>query len=52
MIWTILVIGLTLTLFFIGQIGDGLIHLLLAGAMLILVIQLFPLLLSGDETMI
>jgi hypothetical protein len=32
--------------------GGGLIHLLLAGATLILVIQLFPLHFSGDETMI
>jgi hypothetical protein len=52
MIWTILVAGLTLALIFIGQIGDGLIYLLLAGAMLVSVIQLFTLLLSGDETMI
>jgi hypothetical protein len=32
--------------------GGDLIHLLLAGTTLILVIQLFPLLFPGDETMI
>jgi hypothetical protein len=52
MLWTILVIGLTLALIVIGQMGGGLIHLLLAGAMLILVIQPFSPLFHGDETMI
>jgi len=52
MIWTILVTGLTLALIVIGQMGGGLIHLLLAGATLIFVIQLFSLLFLGDETMI
>ena len=52
MLWTILVIGLTLALIVIGQMGGGLIHLLLAGATLILVIQLFSLFICGDETMI
>jgi hypothetical protein len=52
MLWTILVIGLTLALIVIGQMGGGLIHLLLTGAILILVIQLFSLLFQGDETMI
>jgi len=52
MLWTILVIWLTLALIVIGQMGGGLIHLLLAGAALILVIQLFSLLFHGDETMI
>jgi hypothetical protein len=50
--WTILVTGLMLALIVIGQMGGGLIHLLLAGATLILGIRLFPLLFSGDETMI
>jgi hypothetical protein len=52
MMWTILVTGLTLALIVIGQMGGVLIHLLLAGAMLILVIQLFSLLSPGDETLI
>jgi hypothetical protein len=46
MVWTILVVGLTLALIVIGQISNGLLHLLLAGATLILVIQIF----SGDGT--
>jgi hypothetical protein len=50
--WTILVAGLTMALIVIGKMRDGLIHLLLAGATLILVIQLFSLLFPGDETMI
>jgi len=41
MLWTILVIALTLALIVIGQLGGTLIHLLLAVATLILVIQLF-----------
>jgi hypothetical protein len=52
MMWTILVTGLTLALIVIGKMGGGLIHLLLARATLILVIQLFSLLLPGDEIMI
>jgi len=52
MLWTILVIGLTSILVVIGRMGGGLIHLLLAGATLIFVIQLFSLLFHGDETMI
>ena len=52
MIWAILVTGLTLALIVIRQMGGGLIHLLLARATLILVIQLFSLLFPGDETMI
>ena len=51
-LWTILFIGLTLALIVIGQMGGGLIHQLLAGATLILVVQLFSLLFPGDETMI
>ncbi len=35
MLWTILVIGLTLALIVIGRMGGGLIHPLLAGATLI-----------------
>ena len=50
--YLVLVIGLTLALIVIGQMGGGLIHLLLAGATLILVTQLFSLLFPGDETMI
>jgi hypothetical protein len=52
MLWTILVIGLTLTVIVIGQIGGDLFHLLLAVATLILIIQLFSLFFSDDETMI
>ena len=52
MLWTVLVIGLTLALIGIGQMGGGLILLLPAGATLILVIQLFSMLFHGDETMI
>jgi hypothetical protein len=52
MLWTILFIGLTLALIVIGQTGGGLIHPLLAGATLILVVQLFSMLFPGDETMI
>jgi len=50
MLWTILVIGLTLALIIIGQIEDGFIHLLLAVATVILVIQLFSHLFSRDRT--
>ena len=50
--WTILVTGLMLALIVIGQMGGGLIHLLLAGATLILVIQHFSMLFPRDETMI
>jgi hypothetical protein len=52
MFWAVLVIGLTLALIVMGQMGGGLIHLPPAGATLILVIQLFSLLFHGDETMI
>jgi hypothetical protein len=52
MLWTILVIGLTSAVIVIGQLGGGLIHLLLAGATLILIIQLLSLLFRSDETMI
>lgn len=52
MLWTILVIGLTLSVIVIGQTGGDLIHMLLAGGTLILVIQLFSLLFPDDETMI
>lgn len=48
MLWTILVIALTLALIVIGQMGGTLIHLLLAVATLVLVIQLFSPLFSED----
>lgn len=41
MFWTILIIALTLGLIVVGQLGGLLIHLLLAVATLILVIQFF-----------
>ncbi|MGH9834648.1 MAG: hypothetical protein ACREBD_00160 [Blastocatellia bacterium] len=48
MLWTILVIALTLALIVIGQMGGTLVHLLLAVATLVLVIQLFSPLFSED----
>jgi len=50
MLWTILVIELTLVLIVIGRVESGLIHLLLAVATVILVIQLFSHLFPGDGT--
>jgi hypothetical protein len=50
MFWTMLVIELMLIVIVIGQMGGGFIHLMLAVAMMILVIQLFSVLFSPDKT--